>query len=217
MESHFWQNWTVQLRGAHPYVTVLPELSWRTPMGDQMNLIDFEALMNRVKESRCENSFQQLFNLNFGKVVSYLKKSGIDEEKASDLAQEVFINIWRKADLFDSEKGNFKVWLFTIVRNLKFDHFRAKKQDVLSTSSQDIYEMSDEIADHVDYDLLVIDNELKDRIAHLPNEQKEVLEAVYFGGYTHQQFSEMNKVPLGTVKSRLRLALVQLKKGLDSI
>lgn len=186
-------------------------------MGDLNNFVDFEALMNRVKESRCETSFQQLFNLYFGKVVSYLKKAGIEEQKASDMAQEVFVNIWRKADLFDSEKGSFKVWLFTIVRNLKFDHFRAKKQDVLSTSSQDVYEMSDEIADQVEYDLLVLDNEIKDRISLLPNEQKEVIEAVYFGGYTHQQFSEVNKVPLGTVKSRLRLAIAQLKKGLDSI
>ncbi len=184
-------------------------------MKQPSQILDFDALMNRVKEHRCRESFQQLFKVFFGNVVAYLKRSRVEEQKASDLAQEVFISVWNKSELFDSSKGTFKVWMYTIVRNLKFDHFRSKKRDVLNLSSKDIYEMSDDISDNFKDEHLIIDKDIRIRVSLLPQEQRDAVDSIYLQGYSQSEYAELRSLPLGTVKSRVRLAFAQLRNRLE--
>ncbi len=181
-------------------------------MNEPSQIPDFEALMNQVKEHQCRDSFQQLFKVFFGNVVAYLKRSHVEEQKASELAQEVFILVWHKAQLFDANKGTFKVWLYTIVRNLKFDHFRSKQRDLLNLSSKDIYELSDDISDNFKDEHLIIDNDIRIRVNQLPQEQRDAIDSIYFEGYSQSEYAELRSLPLGTVKSRVRLAFAQLRK-----
>lgn len=215
MESSFYPNWTVQLRAVDAYASVFPNLSWRTRMSEQPQSPDFEALMDRVKSQRCRESFHQLFKAFFGNVVAYLKRSGLDDQRATDLAQDVFVTIWHKSELFDSSKGSFKVWMFTIVRNLKFDYLRSKQRDVLSVSSKDIYEMNDEIPDDFNHEDFVSDNEIRDRVSQLPQEQRDAVESIYLQGYSQSEYADLRNIPLGTVKSRVRLAFAQLRKRME--
>lgn len=179
---------------------------------------DFEELMERVKSDRCQKSFQAIFDSFYGHVLAYLQKSGMDKERASELAQDAFVTVWKRSDLFDSSKGKFKVWLFTIVRNLRFDHFRSKTRDVLSLSSSDIYEL-DEAIPSQDFiftsDFVGSSREIRARVQTLPQDQKQVIEAIYFGGYSQSEYAELKKIPIGTVKSRIRLALTHLRKGME--
>lgn len=179
---------------------------------------DFERLIERVKSEKCQSSFQQIFDSFFGRVVAYLNANGIDKEKSVELAQDAFVAVWKRAELFDSSKGTFKVWLFTIVRNLRFDHFRSKKSDVLNLSSADIYELEESISSQ---DFLDVSNlggfgsQIRERVQTLPQEQRQVIEAIYFDGYSQSEYSELHGIPIGTVKSRIRLAIARLKKEME--
>lgn len=184
-------------------------------MSDQQTTLDFEKLMNRVKEQRCRDSFRTIFKFFFGSVLAYLKKSGIEGHKSTDLAQDAFLKVWHKSDLFDASKGSFKVWLFTLVRNLKFDYLRSKKIDILSLSSDDIYDMSDTIADHSKNETIVLAQNIKDRLSYLPVEQRDAVESIYLKGYSQSEYADEKGLPLGTVKSRIRLAFAQLKKEME--
>lgn len=173
----------------------------------------FNSLMMRVKENRSEESFRELFDVFFEKVVAYLQRSGIDSSKSSEIAQEALLAVWHKSALFDPQKGSFKMWVFTIARNLKFDHMRSGKRDILSLTSENIFDHMDDSS--FEQDSLGLSEGVRRQIDMLPPEQKDAIEGMYYDGYSHAEYAELRKIPLGTVKSRIRLALAQLKKGME--
>lgn len=200
----------VNLNPFIPHGIVFPRVYGRFMVATENTGFDFDKLMNRVKSERCESSFKIIFDHFYGKILSFFKQSGIETQKASELAQETLLAIWHKSDLFDSSKGSFNVWIFTIARNLKYDHFRTGGKESLNINADDIYDQVEGLS--IQSQRESEDLELQQQVDLLPPEQKEVIQATYFEGYTHSQFAEKNKIPLGTVKSRIRLALNQLKK-----
>ena len=182
-------------------------------MAKSTERVDLDDLINRVKRERCETSFRGLFDYFYPRLVSYFTRGGVLGQKASDLAQETLFSVWNKASYFDSSKGSCASWIFTIARNIRYDHFRSESSEILNLVADDLYE---EIEDpFFDFDTKNASDDLKKRIENLPAEQREVVYAMYFEGYSHGEYAELKKIPLGTVKSRLRLALAQIKKGLE--
>lgn len=139
-----------------------------------------------------------------------------DPGRAEDAVQDAFLNIWNRAASFDAERGSLRAWLLTSVRNRSIDYLRGRgaherqghqlQPDVAyATSSSDPWR---EVAVSLER------KAVRDAIASLPTEQRQVIELAYFGGYTHVEIADMTRVPLGTVKGRMRLGLEKLSSYL---
>ena len=131
-----------------------------------------------------------------------------DEELAQDVVQESFVKIWRKADTYDASKAKLFTWLFRITRNAAIDKLRS-----LSTKSDKEIQM--DVSDVYTIGVEGINPELMDMQKHLERIEPKyqvVLEALFFQGMTQQEASEELDIPLGTIKSRLKIGLRELKK-----
>lgn len=205
----------VQLNPGQSYDSVFSYVLRRMLLLNDRENINFDDLLNRVKRERCETSFRALFDHFYSRVLSYFKNGGVAGEKASDLAQETLLAVWHKVSFFDASKGSCGTWIFTIARNLRYDHFRASGKDVLNIAADDLYDQLDDSS--LSLDERFFSDEIRLKIDSLPVEQKEAVYAMYFEGYSHGEYAELKKIPLGTVKSRIRLALSQLKKRLEEL
>lgn len=178
---------------------------------------EFERLIYLIAQDECQASFKKLFVLLHPKIYHYCLQAGLDKGQALELCQEVLLKIWSKAKTFDHTKGDLKTWVFTIVRNSRFDFLRKKRNDPLALSSQTIYSWQEEFEDG-DIPLmeeLYQNKELMSKIELLPDEQKQAILCVYAEGQTHTEYSQEHNIPLGTVKSRIRLAINSLRKEMD--
>jgi RNA polymerase sigma-70 factor (ECF subfamily) len=203
------------LRTTHPWPShgiVFPRISRRNSVPSGQGNAEFNDLLNRVKHERCEASFKALFDHFYPKVLSFFQAS-VQGPKALDLAQETLLAIWHKASFFDSSKGACSTWIFTIARNLRYDHFRAHARDMLSIGAEDLYDQTADPA--FAWDERILAGYVRAHINSLPAEQRDAVQATYFEGYSHGEYAQLRKIPLGTVKSRIRLALAHLKKGME--
>jgi RNA polymerase sigma factor (sigma-70 family) len=133
------------------------------------------------------------------------------DEVAEDLLQETFIKIWHSADSYDSSKGRLFTWMMNVARNLSIDKLRSK--DFRNTNkNQDI----ENNVDFIDSQKRITFNAdtlgLKEMVTALKPEFNDVLDMVYFKGYTHVEAAEALNLPLGTVKTRIRMAIMELRK-----
>lgn len=128
---------------------------------------------------------------------------------AEDILQETFMRVWVKRDTFEGSKGSLFTWMLNIARNMAIDHIRSA-----SVRTTEIHEdlstvrMEQGTDDQPVFEETV---DLASLVEQLPHEQQEIIELVYFKGFTHQEISEERGIPLGTVKSRLRLAMNTLR------
>ena len=133
------------------------------------------------------------------------------EEIAEDLLQETFLKIWNSFSYFDSEKGRLFTWMVNIARNLSIDKIRSK--DFRNNSkNQDI----ENTVNFIDEQKSTVINPktlgVRELVEQLRPEQKSILDLVYFRGYTHVEVADELGIPLGTVKTRLRTAIITLRK-----
>ncbi len=132
-------------------------------------------------------------------------------EVCADLLQDTFVKIWNSANSYDSTKGRLFTWMMNIARNLAIDKLRSKEFRN-STKNRDI----ENNVDFIDTQKKIIFNAdtvgIKDLVNALKPEFISVLEMVYFQGYTHVEAAEILKLPLGTVKTRIRMAIMELRK-----
>ncbi|MDQ6691878.1 MAG: sigma-70 family RNA polymerase sigma factor, partial [Candidatus Dormibacteraeota bacterium] len=140
-----------------------------------------------------------------------------DPGKAEDVVQDVFLKLWNSAARFDSGKGSLRTWLMTSVRNRSIDYLRGRgAHERVEKEIPDYVEASGggsdpwrEVAAGMERDAV------RKAIDTLPPEQRQAVELAYFGGYSHREISEMIRVPLSTVKGRMRLALEKLHSYLQ--
>ena len=122
------------------------------------------------------------------------------------------MNVWARASTFDPERGSLRAWLLTSVRNRCIDHLRGRagreRRNVELEPDAD-YAMSPADPWH-EVALSLERSAVRDAIASLPVEQRQAIELAYFGGYSHHEISDMTRVPLGTVKGRMRLGLEKM-------
>ena len=170
-----------------------------------------DALLRRVAEAKDRAAFAALFDHFAPRIKSYLMRLGAPGPQAEDLAQEAMLSLWRKAHLFDASKASAATWLFTIARNLRIDAIRREKRPELDP--QDFEPEAEPDADAV-ITLAADEVRLRAALKTLPPDQAAVIEQSFFADKPHSQIASEQGIPLGTVKSRLRLAMARLKAAL---
>jgi RNA polymerase sigma factor (sigma-70 family) len=133
-----------------------------------------------------------------------------DKEIAADVLQEVFINIWQKIGSYDPNKGRLFTWMLNIARNASIDKIRSLPYRN-SLKNQSLSQNVGNVVESKAVNPVVNDIGLKKIIYRLKEEHRMLVELSYFQGYTHEEISKMLDIPLGTVKTRIRSALIQLR------
>ena len=143
-------------------------------------------------------------------------RQGADAATAEELAQETLLTVWRKAQLYSGEKGSATTWIFTIARNLRIDRLRRE------VAWQELPEGHDETAStDILPDEAVSEGQRRIRVqealASLPGDQKEVVSLSYLEGLSHSEIAARLALPLGTVKSRMRLAYQKIREAVEDL
>ncbi|HEY4208157.1 MAG TPA: sigma-70 family RNA polymerase sigma factor [Puia sp.] len=166
-------------------------------------------------KKRDDQAFSTLYDNYAGALYSIVKQIITDNaELASDVLQEVFINIYRKIDTYDPAKGRLFTWMLNIARNAAIDMLRSKGYQ----NSQKNRELPENVYKGMANQSvqLNVDNiGLKKVLERLKPEHRVLVELAYFKGFTHEEIAEMTSIPLGTVKTRIRHALLQLREYLQ--
>jgi RNA polymerase sigma-70 factor (ECF subfamily) len=135
-----------------------------------------------------------------------------DHGAAEEITQDVFMRCWRTIDHYRPEQSGMATWLLTIARNRSVDELRSRR------GKEARRELSDELIDSLRFDPgideILVRDDIRQALSHLPNAQREVIELVFWGGLTRREAAEQLDVPLGTVHTRLRLALDKLRDSL---
>jgi RNA polymerase sigma-70 factor, ECF subfamily len=175
--------------------------------------IQWGGLICAVATHRDRAAFAALFEYFAPRIKAYMQRSGVSEARAEELAQETMLAIWRKAALFDPASAGAAAWIFTIARNLRIDaHRREQRGGAFATSDAEIEFQIDE-SPQPDRGLAAAQSEerVRSALAKLSVDQMRVVELSFFEEKAHPEIAEILGIPLGTVKSRLRLALNRLR------
>jgi len=164
------------------------------------------ALRNREKIA-----IEALYDMYSSSLYGVISRIIIDTATAEDLLQETFVKIWHSFSGYSTEKGRLFTWMVNIARNLAIDKLRSKdfKNQNKNQELENNVTFIDEQRNTVYKPELL---GIKDLVGTLKPEQKSILELVYFKGYTHVEAAEELGIPLGTIKTRLRMAILQLRK-----
>ncbi len=170
--------------------------------------------MLAVRDRRDREAFGQLFDYFAPRLKAVAMRSGAGSAAAEDIAQDVMLTIWHKADRFDPHRAQVSAWIFQIARNRRVDIARKENRPVPE-------EMK--IADGIEDDaaqIMAIEQEtgeLKTALSRLKPDQREMIEKAYLGELTHKEISDTTGLALGTVKSRIRLGLERLRHELKGM
>ncbi|MEE4244320.1 MAG: sigma-70 family RNA polymerase sigma factor [Kangiellaceae bacterium] len=162
-------------------------------------------------------AFNKLFAWFAPKIKRVAEKKLNSSSAGMDIAQETMTKVWRKAHLYSPDKGAASTWVYTVMRNVIFDALRKIKNHQTESISDDIWPTEDIAIDENVFQDHLEDRKLKELVNQLPKAQQETLKAIYFQQLTHEQLAQQLNVPLGTVKSRIRLAVNKLKQQMGAI
>ena len=173
------------------------------------------VLVVAVAQARDRAAFQALFDHFAPRVKGYLMRLGAGSAAAEDLAQEAMLAVWRKAVLFDPAKASASTWIFTIARNLRISALRREHRP--EPAAEEILLNAPDNAPPADESLAASQREsrLHEALKLLPAEQARVVELSFFEDTPHREIELRLGIPLGTVKSRLRLAIGRLRAIFD--
>jgi RNA polymerase sigma-70 factor (ECF subfamily) len=175
--------------------------------------VRLNALVVAVGHARDRAAFQALFDHFAPRVKGYLLRLGAGNAVAEDLAQEAMLTLWRKAALFDPKKASASTWLFTIARNLRIDAIRKERRPELDANEPSLQPGAERGADE-SFDWAQAEDRLHAALAELPREQAEIIELSFLAEKPHSMIANELGLPLGTVKSRIRLAMARLRLAL---
>lgn len=172
---------------------------------------DWVNTMLRVRDDRDRQAFAELFTHFAPRVKGFLINSGADATTAEECAQDVMTTLWHKAEQFDPTRASVATWIFTIARNRRIDMLRRDRRpepEELPWGPEPEPEQADVLA------LQQEAEHLSEAIKSLPDEQRDLIEKAYFGDLTQSQIAKATGLPLGTIKSRIRLALDRLRHAM---
>ncbi|WP_372786941.1 sigma-70 family RNA polymerase sigma factor [Phenylobacterium sp.] len=178
------------------------------------NLADPAAWIAAIGRERHRGCFVALFTGFAPRVRAYLLRHGVDEPMADELTQDVFVVIWRKAHLFDPERAGASAWIHTIARNLWIDAVRRNRRP---DDGRIIAPPEGEPTPEEQLNSSENEARLRAALDSLPEHQAQVLRLSFFEEQTHPQIAERLGLPLGTVKSRIRLATGHLRGALQDL
>ena len=176
---------------------------------------DHAAFIRAVAASADREAFGALFHHFAPRVKTLLMRAGASAASAEEIAQETMLTVWRKAARFDPDKASAATWIFTIARNLRIDTLRRERHPE-TLLPDDLAEQPDD-APPADQILLAAerDDRVRAAMAGLSAEQADVVRAAFFLDKPHAEIERHLNIPLGTVKSRLRLAMSKLRAALE--
>ena len=168
-------------------------------------------LIKKVETLKDTSAFEELFNHFAPRIKAFLMKSGADPQMAEECSQEVMATVWRKAHLFDPARASVSTWIFTIARNKKIDAIRKLNRP----EPEQLYPEQDYEPDQEEVVELQQETErLATALGELPEKQRVLIEKAYLGELSHSEIAEITGLPLGTIKSRIRLALEKLRHSM---
>jgi RNA polymerase sigma-70 factor (ECF subfamily) len=184
-----------------------------TPANQTSIRPEHAALIQAIAQNRDRAAFAGLFGYFGPRVKAWMLRAGSSPTAAEELAQETMLAVWQKARLFDAARAGASTWIFTIARNLRIDTLRRERHpsDLMPDPSEE--PEAPALADRV---LAVSQQEIRIRsaLSLLPPEQAEVIRKAFFEDKVHVEIEKELGIPLGTVKSRLRLAMNRLRMAL---
>ncbi|WP_205965449.1 sigma-70 family RNA polymerase sigma factor [Pseudorhodobacter turbinis] len=173
---------------------------------------DWSALILRVRDAQDKSAFAALFRHFAPRIKGFLMKSGTSAALAEECAQDVMATLWQKAHLFDPARASAATWIFTIARNRRIDALRKSRRP----EPEDLTWGPEAEPDQQEALELSQDTErLGEALALLPQKQRDLIERAYFGDLSHSEIAAETGLPLGTIKSRIRLALERLRHKLS--
>jgi RNA polymerase sigma-70 factor (ECF subfamily) len=176
----------------------------------------FADLIARVAQHQDRAAFAALFGHFAPRVKAYLMRLGADDGGAEELAQEVMLVVWRRAASFDPALAAVGTWVFTIARNKRIDRLRRERRPEIDPDDPALAPDPAVGADMA-LDAAETGDRLRDAIGALPDEQAQLLRMAYFEDKSHRAIAAETRLPLGTVKSRIRLALGRLRTVLEGV
>ena len=174
---------------------------------EPLNNIEIEALVGRLKAGS-EAAFAEMYDRYSGALNGIITRIVRDNEAAQDVLQDSFVKVWKNIHTYDSTKGSFFTWMLNVARNTSIDSLRKLKKEG-RTEIQN-WEGAVGLVGAVQQNTNTIG--LSKLVEKLPPEQQLMIQYIYFKGYTQQEVSDELKMPLGTVKTRTRLAMRELRK-----
>jgi RNA polymerase sigma-70 factor, ECF subfamily len=171
------------------------------------------ALILAIASQRDRAAFVTLFGRFAPRLKSWFQRQGSASDQAEDLAQETMLAVWRKADSFDPTRAGAATWIFTIARNQRIDQMRRLPRRALDAEDPSLVPQAPAAPDAV-IDMVQRESRLRDAMSSLPAEQAEVIRLSFFEDRPHADIERVLSIPLGTVKSRLRLAMIRLRTHL---
>lgn len=184
------------------------------PMASAGDRSDPVLWIEAIATRRDRTAFTALFGFYAPRIKGFLMRTGTGAELAEEIAQEAMLSVWRKADTFDASRASVATWIYTIARNLRIDRLRRER----GVSAEALYDVlkSDDPAQPDD----LLEGDERDRdiraaMKQLPGEQMAVVQLSFFEDRPHADIARALGIPLGTVKSRLRLAMAKLREALD--
>ncbi len=170
-------------------------------------------LLAALAETHDQADFIRLFEYYAPRIKTYLRRLGADDATAEELAQEAMLTVWRKAGFFDPAKASAGTWIFAIARNLRIDRLRRERRPELDPDDPALVPDPETPPD----DALAAgqrERTIRAAVATLPPEQAEVIALSFYEDTPHSEISTRLGIPLGTVKSRLRLAMNRIRAAL---
>lgn len=204
--------------GGEPPAALEGYMAMTPCVGARGTVEGFEADLLAVARHRDREAFRRLFDHFAPRLRSFLRRMRVNEATLDDIVQDVFANVWRRAASYDPAKANASTWIFTIARNRRIDLARRTRPEVDLDDPATVHEeaddapLPDEQAGSVQMARL-----LAGALATLPPEQSDIVAMAYQRDMSHSEIAAELGLPLGTVKSRLRLALSKLRQSMEGL
>jgi len=177
--------------------------------------LDIHALVSAVAERGDQRAFALLFDHFAPRVKAYLTRFGCGDGEAEDITQEVMTVLWRKAAMFDVTKASLATWLYRIARNRRIDALRRERTAHLEGAHLDLAEICGREDPEGRIDLKNVELRVRTFLEALPEEQRAPVRLAFFDGLSHSDVAAKMELPLGTVKSRIRLGFARLRRDLE--
>ena len=186
--------------------------SVQVPANRQSDNSRWTVCIGRIRDDADEAAFADLFDHFAPRIKGYLIKSGASATLAEECAQDVMATLWQKAHQFDPTRASAATWIFTIARNRRIDALRKSRRpepEDMDWGPEPPPDQADVLA------LEQASEDLARAISALPDKQKTLIEAAYFHDLSHSEIADQTGLPLGTIKSRIRLALDRLRHAMN--
>lgn len=171
--------------------------------------------VERIARLRDRRAFEELFAYYGPRLKTVLSRGGLEAASAEDVVQDIMLTVWSKAVLYDAARGTVSAWIFRIARNARIDRLRRRGLPAFDITEFDLP------SDAPAADQGIVENQYRRRVSRaldcLPAEQLEVIRLAFVGDLSQSEIASALSIPLGTVKSRMRLAYQKLRQELEGV